>query len=58
MPIYEFLCLDCNHQFSLNMKIKDHDVQQKEHEIVCPKCESKNVEQQIEPFFAITSKKS
>jgi putative FmdB family regulatory protein len=58
MPIYDFICLDCENHFALHTAVKDYEKQQKEHEIKCPKCESKNVEHEIEPFFAVTSKKS
>ena len=54
MPTYDFVCLDCNREFELHMTIEEHE----KREFKCPKCEGENVEQQIEPFFAITNKKS
>jgi len=53
MPVYDYICKDCHKSFELVLTLKEHDDR-----IVCPKCGSKNVEQEISEFFAVTSKKS
>jgi len=53
MPVYDYVCNDCHKSFELVLTLKEHDDQ-----IVCPKCGSKNVEQEMAAFFAVTSKKS
>lgn len=54
MPVYEYICKDCNKSFEKIITIAEHDQQQ----ISCPHCNSKNVEQQAAAFFAVTSRKS
>ena len=54
MPIYEFICKDCNHAFSHILKISEYEKQ----EFSCPKCKSKNVKRKLSSFQAITTKKS
>ena len=54
MPQYEFLCKDCKKPFSKILTISACDKEK----IVCPECGSRNVEQQLSPFYAVTSKKS
>jgi len=54
MPVYDYLCNDCHSEFELVLTLGEHDKQ----EIRCPKCQSKNVEQAVAEFFAVTSKKS
>ncbi len=54
MPIYEFECKKCGHQFEQVMTIAEHD-QKKVH---CPKCDSDEVEHLIESVYVTTSKKS
>ncbi len=54
MPVYEYLCNDCQHSFEKILTLSEH-----EHEPVkCPKCESENVVQEPARFFAFTDKKS
>jgi len=53
MPVYDYVCNDCHKSFELVLTLKEHDDR-----IVCPKCGSKNVEQEMAEFFAVTSKKS
>lgn len=55
MPIYEFECLKCKKIFSLVLSLADYEKQKKP---ACPKCGSKQVEQVVETFYAVTSKKS
>lgn len=54
MPIYEFECLKCKKIFSLVLSLAEYEKKKPE----CPKCGSKQVEQVVETFYAVTSKKS
>ncbi len=54
MPTYDFACKNCKKKFTLILTVAEHEKGRP----VCPKCKSKKVEQQIAPFFAVTSKKS
>jgi putative FmdB family regulatory protein len=54
MPVYDYLCNDCHKEFETVLTLNEHDHE----EIKCPKCGSRNVEQEMAAFFAVTSKKS
>jgi putative FmdB family regulatory protein len=54
MPVYDYVCKDCQNSFELVLTLGAHD----KGDIRCPKCESKNVEQDAVAFYAVTSKKS
>jgi len=54
MPIYEYLCKDCRNLFEKILTLAEYDREP----IACPKCGSKNVEQELTAFYAVTSKKS
>jgi len=54
MPVYDYLCKDCQKSFELVLTLSEHD----RDTIVCPKCGSKNIEQDVAEFYAVTSKKS
>ena len=54
MPTYDYLCKDCNETFAKTLTLAAHD----KDPITCPKCSSKNVEQEFSMFYAVTSKKS
>jgi putative FmdB family regulatory protein len=54
MPVYEFLCLDCNHKFTLPLSVSDFENGKYE----CPSCKSKKVEEQFTNVNVVTSKKS
>jgi putative FmdB family regulatory protein len=54
MPTYEYLCKKCRKKFALFMSVSTHDTKK----VRCPKCKSTQVEQQLNTFFAVTSKKS
>ena len=54
MPLYEYICRKCHKKFGEVLTIKEHDSKK----IRCPKCKSEDVATVIEPFAAITSKKS
>jgi len=47
-------CKDCQNSFELILTLGEHD----KSDIRCPKCGSKNVEQDAAAFYAVTSKKS
>ena len=54
MPLYEFLCLDCDKTFTQVLTLTEYE----KDEIACPTCGSKKVAQEPSTFFAVTSKKS
>jgi putative FmdB family regulatory protein len=54
MPVYDYICLDCHKPFETVLTLNEHDQQNPK----CPNCGSKNVEQEVAAFFAVTSKKS
>jgi putative FmdB family regulatory protein len=54
MPVYDYVCKDCQKPFELILTLGEHD----KGDIRCPKCGSKNVEQDAVAFYAVTSKKS
>ena len=54
MPLYEYLCKKCGETFTLTMTISDHDKKR----VQCPSCKGTKVEQQVQSFFAKTSRKS
>jgi putative FmdB family regulatory protein len=54
MPTYEFKCGKCKKKFSLVLSLSKYEKKKPK----CPKCGSKQVEQLVQPFFAVTSKKS
>jgi putative FmdB family regulatory protein len=53
MPVYDYVCNDCHKTFELLLTLQEH-----EKDIKCPKCGSKNVEQEATAFFAVTGRKS
>jgi len=54
MPVYDYICNDCHKEFEVVLTLTEHD----KDKIACPKCRSKNVEQEAAAFFAVTSRKS
>lgn len=54
MPIYEYRCGGCGHEYTLVLSISEHDKAKKQ----CPKCRSENVEQTVSAMFVKTSRKS
>ncbi|MCL5005449.1 MAG: zinc ribbon domain-containing protein [Acidobacteria bacterium] len=54
MPIYEYVCKQCNKKFTLTLSLAEYEKARP----ACPKCKSKKVEQCFASFFAVTSKKS
>lgn len=55
MPMYEYLCTKCDNRFTVVLTISEHE---KKKTLQCPHCHSKDVMQQLQAFFAKTSKKS
>lgn len=55
MPIYEYVCRECNHEFIVSLSL--HEVEMKP-TINCPHCNSNKVDKKISVFTAKTSKKS
>ena len=54
MPLYEYFCKKCGESFTLTMTISEHDKKR----VQCPRCNGTEVEQQVQSFFAKTSRKS
>ena len=54
MPVYDYLCKDCHKEFEVVLTLTEHD----KDIVSCPKCGSKNVDQEVAEFFAVTSRKS
>jgi putative FmdB family regulatory protein len=54
MPTYEYVCLKCGEQFVRIMSFKDYAAGQ----VVCPKCNTTEVKQQMSQFIPKTSRKS
>ncbi|MGA8150886.1 MAG: zinc ribbon domain-containing protein [Terriglobales bacterium] len=54
MPVYDYICKDCNKTFEKIITLTEHEKEA----ISCPYCGSKNVEQEATAFFAVTSSKS
>jgi putative FmdB family regulatory protein len=54
MPLYEFICLNCDKTFTVSMTVADLDKKNYK----CPHCKSKKVEEQFTSVNVVTSKKS
>ncbi len=54
MPTYEYECRGCNKKFTLVQRISEHGTTK----VVCPKCKSTKVKQNISAFTTKTSRKS
>jgi putative FmdB family regulatory protein len=54
MPVYEFLCRKCDKEFTLVLTIDEHE----RHDVKCPRCRSKQVEQAVSSVSVVTSRKS
>jgi putative FmdB family regulatory protein len=50
MPLYEYICRNCNNKFGEVLTIKEHETRK----VSCPRCQSTDLEKVIEPFFAKT----
>lgn len=54
MPVYEFLCKECDRFFEVVESIAEHDPAK----VRCPGCESQKVGRRWSRVVAVTSKKS
>ncbi len=54
MPVYDYLCKDCNKVFEKILTLAEYEKQA----VTCPTCAGRNIEQEFKSFFAVTSKKS
>lgn len=54
MPVYEFRCQKCDHDFSLVITLAEYEKKN----FICPKCQSNKVKRQLSTFQTITTKKS
>jgi putative FmdB family regulatory protein len=55
MPAYEYVCKDCNKEFTVFLTLSEYG---ENLNIKCPGCSSDNVQRKITGFFAKTSRKS
>ena len=55
MPLYEYDCRKCKKKFTLILRMRELG---KAKHVHCPRCHSTDVHKCIEPFFAVTTKKS
>jgi putative FmdB family regulatory protein len=54
MPVYDYICNDCKKSFETVLTLMEYDKER----ICCPRCGSKNVEQEAAEFFAVTARKA
>jgi putative FmdB family regulatory protein len=54
MPLHEYVCRRCHKKFSEVLTLKEQGTRK----VRCPKCQSQKLEKLIEPFFAVTAKKT
>lgn len=54
MPIYEYRCAKCGHEFSVAMPISEHGSKHP----ACPKCAARNAEPVFSAFYPKTVRKS
>lgn len=55
MPIYEYACRDCKHEFIVSLSLKEVEMKPT---IKCPHCGGGKAEKKFSAFMAKTSKKS
>jgi putative FmdB family regulatory protein len=55
MPLYEYDCRKCKKRFTVILRMAELN---KAKHVRCPRCSSTDVQKIIEPFFAVTAKKS
>ena len=54
MPVYDYVCRTCGHEFQVVERMSDHD--KAPHP--CPECKSEEVERVLAGVFVKTGKKS
>ena len=47
MPVYDYICKDCNKTFEKSITLTEHEKEP----VSCPRCGSKNIEQEASAFF-------
>lgn len=52
--IYEYQCRKCQEVFSVQMSLAEHD----RGDLICPRCQSRDVDQRMTGFFAQTPRKT
>jgi putative FmdB family regulatory protein len=57
MPIFSFECLKCRHEFEETLSFEDYEKKEREG-FICPRCQSKEVEQLVLAATLHTPKKS
>lgn len=55
MPTYDYVCQKCHHEWSMMRTIHEHEKAPKP---ACPKCRSRQVQQKISAFVAVTPRKA
>jgi putative FmdB family regulatory protein len=55
MPLYEYDCRKCKKRFTVILRMAELN---KAKHVSCPRCSSADVQKVIEPFFAVTARKS
>jgi putative FmdB family regulatory protein len=54
MPVYEYICNECHSSFEAILTLKEHENE----EVICPQCDSRNVEQDAADFHTVTLRMS
>jgi putative FmdB family regulatory protein len=54
MPIYDYVCDNCQKPFTVVLSLAEYE----KGKVECPKCGSKNVHQEISECTVVTSRKS
>lgn len=54
MPTYEYHCRACNESFT----VREHISEYRPGSVVCPRCQSRDVERTMSDFYAKTPRKS
>lgn len=55
MPTYDFTCKKCKNDFELVLSFREFEERKN---MLCPRCGSKSIKQNLTPFYGKTSKKS
>jgi putative FmdB family regulatory protein len=58
MPVYEFLCQTCGNEFTQILSLTEYEAEYEQHQVACPNCGSKLVEQLVAACSVVTSRKS
>jgi len=58
MAYYDYVCQECQHQFTVKRSFADYEREQKDHEASCPQCGSRHIQRVIREVHVVTAKKS